>query len=316
MADKNIIVVMGATGAQGGGLARAILADRGGRFALRAVTRKPDSDKARALAAAGAEVVRADADDPASLDPAFAGAYGAFFVTNFWEHYTADRETAQATAMAKAARKAGMQHVIWSTLEDTRRWVPLSDKRLPTLKDKFKVPHFDGKGAADHVFTDERVPTTFLLPAFYWENFLYFGMGPRKGEGEALTLALPLGGTALPGIAAEDIGRCALGIFRKGTSTVGQRIGISGENLTGEQMASKFGQALDREVRFYDMPFDAYRALGFPGADDLGNMFQFQHILGDEFLRSRDPRLSRELNPALQDFDTWLAANVSKVTVG
>ena len=316
MADTQIIVVMGATGAQGGGLARAILADRSSRFAVRAVTRKPDSEKARALASQGAEVVAADADDPPSLERAFAGAYGAFCVTNFWEHYSADREVEQAGAMARAAKAAGLRHVIWSTLEDTRMTVPLSDSRLPTLQGRFKVPHFDGKGAADHLFADAGVPTTYLLPAFYWDNFIHFGMGPRKGDDGSLTLALPLGGVALPGIGAEDIGRCALGIFRDGTGAVGQRIGISGENLTGEQMASKLGRAIGQDVRFYDMPFDAYRALGFPGAEDLGNMFQFQAILGDAFLRSRDARRARALNPQLQDFDGWLAANAARIPIG
>src|SRR5947207_69832 len=147
MADKKILAVIGSTGAQGGGLARAILADKGGPFALRAITRKPDEDKARALASAGAEVVKGDLDDAASIEKAFAGAYGAFCVTNFWEHSSADKEGVQAGHMAQAAKNAGLQHVIWSTLEDTRKRVPLTDSRLPTLQGKFKVPHFDGKGA-------------------------------------------------------------------------------------------------------------------------------------------------------------------------
>ncbi|HEV2104823.1 MAG TPA: NmrA family NAD(P)-binding protein, partial [Candidatus Eisenbacteria bacterium] len=175
MAKRKIIAVFGATGAQGGGLVRAILADRSGAFAVRAITRKPDSDKARELARMGAQVVRADADAPGSLAAALAGAHGAYCVTNFWEHYSPDRETAQATAMARAARKAGVVHVVWSTLEDTRRWVPLSDPRLPTLKERFKVPHFDGKGAADAAFAAEGVPTTYMLAAFYWDNLVGFG---------------------------------------------------------------------------------------------------------------------------------------------
>jgi uncharacterized protein YbjT (DUF2867 family) len=211
MSQQKVIAVMGATGAQGGGLFRAIRADRHGPFVARAITRKPDSEKARALATLGIEVVAGDADDPPSLERAFAGAYGAFCVTNFWEHFSADRETDQATAMARASRKAGVQHVIWSTLEDTRELVPLDDPRLPTLQGKYKVPHFDGKGAADRVFADEAAPTTYLLAAFYWENFLYFGQGPRKGTDGNLALALPLGGVKLPGIAAQDIGKCAYG---------------------------------------------------------------------------------------------------------
>src|SRR5205823_10747233 len=103
--------------------------------------------------------------------------------------------------------------------------------------------------------------------------------GPRRGTDGALVLALPLGGGKLPGIAAEDIGRCAFGVFRGGQSFVGRRIGVAGEILSGPEMASAFSRHLSEQVAFYDMPFDDYRALGFPGADDLGNMFQMQAIL-------------------------------------
>ena len=270
MPAKKIIAVLGATGAQGGGLVRAIAADPDGPFAARAITRKPDSDKARALAALGIEVVAGDADDPSGLDRALAGAYGAFCVTNFWEHFSPDREIAQATNMARATRKAGLQHVIWSTLEDTRKWVPLEDMRLPTLQGKYKVPHFDSKGSVDGVFAREAASTSYLLAAFYWDNFVHFGMGARKNEDGDLVLALPLGGAKLPGIAAGDIGKCAYGIFRRGTSAVGQRFGIAGEILSGAEMASKMAHALGRKVVFSDVPFDVYRGLGFPGAEDLG----------------------------------------------
>ena len=313
MSEKKVIAVIGATGAQGGGLVRAIRADRQGPFVARAVTRKLDSEKAQALARLGVEVVAGDADDPPSLDRAFAGAYGTFCVTNFWEHFSAEREGAQATAMARATRKAGVQHVIWSTLEDTRKTVPLDDARLPTLQGKYKVPHFDSKGAVDRVFAEEAAPTTYLLASFYWENFLNPGMGPRKGPDGDLVLALPLGGAKLPGIATEDIGKCAYGLFRRGTGTVGQRFGVAGEVLSGPDMAAKMGRALGRKVNFNDVPFDVYRGLGFPGAEDLGNMFQFQAILGDEFLRSRDAERSRSLNPELLSFDAWLGANIGRI---
>ena len=110
MADKKVIAVVGAMGAQGGGLVRSIAADRDGPFVARAITRKPDSDKAKAMAALGVEVVAGDADDPPSLERAFAGAHGVFCVTNFWEHFSTEREGAQATAMARATRKAGVAH--------------------------------------------------------------------------------------------------------------------------------------------------------------------------------------------------------------
>src|SRR5437763_786546 len=116
MADKKIIAVMGATGAQGGGLVRAILDDPAGGFAARAITRDVNSEKAKALARAGAEVVAGDVDDPGSLERAFAGAYGAFCVTFYWDHFSPEKELAHAAAMVQAAKGAKLQHVIWSTL--------------------------------------------------------------------------------------------------------------------------------------------------------------------------------------------------------
>ena len=314
MPQNKIIAVFGATGAQGGGLVRAILDDKAGQFAVRAITRKPDSDKGRALAALGAEVVAGDTDDQASLERALAGAYGAFCVTNFWEHFSVDREGKQAANMARATKKAGLQHVLWSTLEDTRKWIPLADPRLPTLQGAYKCPHFDSKGQVDALFAAEAAPTTYLLAAFYWENFIYFGMGPRATP-EGVVLALPLGGVNLPGIAAGDIGKCAYGIFCRGTSTVGQRFGVSGENLSGAELAGKMGSSLGQTVRFQDVPFDVYRGLGFPGAQDLGNMFQFQAIRGEAFQKDRDPLTSRALNPSLQSFDAWLAAHQGQLKI-
>lgn len=317
MPKKKVIVVLGATGAQGGGLARSIAADPDGPFAARAVTRNPGSEKAKALAALGVEVVAADSDDPASLERAFAGAYGAYCVTSYWEIFSVERERAQARAMAHASRQAGLEHVIWSTLEDTTKRVPIDDPRMPVLQGAYNVPHFDSKGAMDAVFEKEGAPTAFLLAAFYWENFIHFGMEPRANADGDLVIALPLGGAPLPGIAAEDIGRCAHGIFRRGpAATVGRRFGISGEILSGDEMAARMGRVLGRKVIFQDVPFDAYRALGFPGADDVGNMFQYHAILGDEFLKARDPGVARELNPVLQDFETWLAANARKIPIG
>jgi len=315
MTTKRIIAVFGATGSQGGGLARAIAADVDGQFTARAITRNPSSDKARALADLGIEVVGADADQPSTLAPALAGAYGAFCVTNFWEHLSADREGAQAAAMARATKQAGLQHVVWSTLEDVRKTVPLDDDRLPTLYGKYKCPHFDSKGEMDEVFKNEGAPTTFMRAAFYWDNFVGFGLGPRRGEDGNLVLALPLGGAKLPGIAAADIGPCAYGLIREGPSTVGTYAGVAGESLTGQEMASKMSRALGQTVNFYDVPFDVFRGLGFPGAEDLGNMFQFQAMTGEEFQRARDPKRSRELYPALMDFDAWLAANAAKIPI-
>ncbi|MCG3114594.1 MAG: NmrA/HSCARG family protein [Candidatus Manganitrophus sp. SA1] len=313
MANKKIIAVVGATGAQGGGLVRAILNDKESGFAVRALTRNVNSDKAKALAQQGVEVVAADIDDVKSVKKAFDGAYGAFCLTNFWEHFSAEKEVAQAKNMAEAAKQAGVQHVIWSTLEDTRKWVPLSDNRMPTLQGKYKVPHFDGKGEADQVFGQAGAPTTLLLTSFYWDNMIYFGMGPKKGPDGKLAITMPMGDKKLPGIAAEDIGKCALGIFKKGREYIGKTVGIAGEHLTGAQMAAALTRALGREVRYNDVPPEVYRSFGFPGADDLGNMFQFKRDFNDDFCAARNLAVSRALNPELQTFDQWLGQAKNRI---
>ncbi|MQS16804.1 NAD(P)H-binding protein [Streptomyces kaniharaensis] len=181
MAESRTITVFGATGRQGGALAGAILTEPEAGLTVRAVTRHPESPAARALQQSGAEVVQADMDDPPSLERALDGAYGAYLVTNFWEHMSAEREKAQAAALALAAEHAGIQHAVWSTLEDTRECIPLDDDRMPTLQGRYKVPHFDAKSEADRYFTDAGVPTTFLRATFYWENLLG-RFGPVRGE--------------------------------------------------------------------------------------------------------------------------------------
>lgn len=313
MADKKIIAVVGATGAQGGGLVRAIMSDVSSNFTARALTRNVNSDKANELAELGAEVVPADLDDIETLKQAFNGAYGAFCVTFFWDHFSPEKEMAQAKAMAKAAKETGLQHIIWSTLEDTRKWVPLSDSRMPTLMGHYKVPHFDSKGEADHVFSEVGVPTTFLLTSFYWDNLIYFGMGPKKGPDGKLAITMPMGDKKLPGIAAEDIGKCAYGIFKQGREFIGKTIGIAGEHLTGAQMAEALTKALGQEVGYNDVPPEVYRSLGFPGADDLGNMFQFNRDFAQDFCGARNIDVTRGLNPSLQTFDGWLAQHKSRI---
>jgi len=315
MDQKKIIVVFGATGAQGGGVARAILNDPRSEFAVRAVTRKPDSDKARELAKLGAEVVSGEIDDPQSLKRVLSGAYGAFFVTFFWDHFSAEKETAEAKNMAQAAKEAGLQHVIWSTLEDTRDYVPLDDQRMPTLQGKYKVPHFDGKGEADKFFVEAGVPVTFLNTTFYWENMLYFGMGPQKQPDGKYALTFPMGNKKLSGISAEDIGKCAYGIFKRGKELIGKRVGIAGDQLSVEEMARVLTKTLGKEVSYHEITPEQYRNLGFPGADDLANMFQFYRDFEEDFTRNHDLNFARELNPELKSFEKWASENAARMAV-
>lgn len=316
MKNKKTIAVVGATGAQGGGLVRAILNDPNSEFAVRALTRDVNSDKAKALAELGAELVNADVDDIESLNAAFKGAYGAFCVTFFWEHFSPEKEQQEAKNMAEAANNAGVEHVIWSTLDDTRKYIPLDDDRMPTLMGKYKVPHFDSKGEANSIFTNMGLPVTLLNTSFYWENMIYFGSGPQKGPDGKLVLTLPMGDKKLPSISSEDIGKCAYGIFQKGSEYIGKTLGVAGGHLTGAQMAESLSKALGQEVVYNAIEPAVYRTFDFPGAEDMGNMFQFNRDFEEDYCGGRSIEESRSLNPALENFDSWLALNKERIPIG
>lgn len=310
---KKIITVFGSTGAQGGGLARAILNDPAGEFSVRAVSRNPESDKAKELKNLGAEVVAGDVDDKASVVKALEGAHGAYFVTFFWAHFSPEKEYEEAKIFAEAAKQTGIKHAVWSTLEDVRNYVPLDDNSIPTLRDKYKVPHFDAKGEADQLFKDLGVPTTFFRASFYWDNFIYFGSGPKKGPDGKYYSTFPLDDKKMAGIASEDIGKCAYGVFKRGDEFIGKTVGVAGEHLSGKEMADKMSKALNVEVIYNNVTPETFRSFGFPGADDLGNMFQFYRDFAEECNSVRDVKFSRELNPELKSFDAWLKENASRI---
>jgi len=314
MADKKIIAVVGSTGTQGGGLCRAILADPNGGFAVRAVTRDPNKDKAKALATNGAQVVKGDLDDVESLKKAFAGAYGVYGVTNFWEHFSGEKEKAQAKNIAEAAKAVGVKHIIWSTLEDTRKLMEAGDKRMPFLQEKYRVPHFDAKAEADAYFAG--LPVTYLVTSFYWDNLYMFGLAPKKGDDGVYSWTFPMGNSKLAGIAAEDIGKVAYGIFKAGQNYIGKTVGITGENLTVEEMGQKLSKGLGiGPVKYNAVDADVYRGFGFPGADEMGNMFQVYRDFEKQVLGARSADVARQLNPQLQNFEQWIAKNKSAIPV-
>jgi uncharacterized protein YbjT (DUF2867 family) len=321
MTAKKIIAVVGATGSQGGGLVRAILADPEGAFTARALTRNPDSGQARALAEQGVEVVAADLDDEASLRRAFDGAYGAFVVTNFWVQRTpeeekartrAEMELAQAAAAARAAKELGLRHVVWSTLEDTRPHFERLGVDVPTVIDGYTVPHFDAKGEANAYFTELGVPTTFLQTTFYYEAFL-LGQGPHRNENGELVLTLPMAENKMALIAADDIGKTALGIFRRGVEFIGKTVSIAGTQATGVELAAMFTAALGEKVVYRPLTHDEVRASGQPFALELANTYQFYSDASEYFCGVRNLDAVRELNPELQPLDVWLNEHKSEI---
>lgn len=301
-----ILAVFGATGAQGGGVVRAALADPARRFTVRALSRHPEADSAQALVAAGAQVQLADLDDAASLEAALEQVDAVFAVTNFWEHFSPEREIRQAANIAWAVRKTGVGHVMWSTLEDTRRFMPLESDRMPTLQGQYKVPHFDGKGYCDALFMASGVPVTRLHTSFYWDNFIHFGSGPVRLPSGDLALILPIGEAAMPGIAVQDIGACAYALFAQGVPASGQRVGIAGEHLTLRSMAASMSRALGETVHPIAMPPEEFARQDFAGADDLANMYQFKRDFETEFRALRPVEATRALHPGLLTFDDWL----------
>ncbi len=304
--SKKIITILGATGAQGGGLVKAILNDPESEFSVRAITRNINSNGAKKLAELGADVVAADLDDKPSLIKAFKGSYGVYAVTFYWDHFDGPRETKQVENIAKAAKEASVKHVVYSTMEDTRDFVPLNDPRLPILHGKYNIPHFDAKGEADHFFDAYNVPVTKMRTSFYWENFINLGMGPQVDSDNKLIFTLPLSSKKLPGIASEDIGKCAFGIFKRGDEFIGKTVGIAGDHTTGEEFAKAFSSAIGKNVSYQPYTFEQYQHLSFPGADDLANMFEFKNIFNNEYVGQRDIEFSKSLNPEIKSFTEWL----------
>jgi uncharacterized protein YbjT (DUF2867 family) len=309
-----IITVFGATGAQGGGLARAILADPARRFAVRAVTRRPHSEAARALARAGATIVAADMNDAASVQRAVDGAYGAYCVTSFWDHASPEVELRHAEMLAEAVARAGVAHVIWSTLEDSRRLVP-PGTRMPVLDGSYNVPHHDAKGEADRFFLERGVPTTLLYTSLYWENLIVGGMGPQRSGDGTLVIGLPIAARRIPWIAAEDIGRSAFGIFARGRGFVGMTVGIAGQHLSGAELALQLSAALGEPVRYEAVTPEAYRAGGHAARAALANMWVFMRECEALYCAARSVEVTRRLNPAVQSFDAWLATNAPCIPV-
>lgn len=314
MTNEKLIAVVGATGSQGGGLVRAILDDPNHEFRVRALTRSANSEKARALTDAGAEVVEADLDDGPSMRRAFEGADGAFVVTNYWAERTPEEEAtrtraamelAQADTAALAAKQAGVGHVVWSTLEDTREFFG-SDQSVPDVDGAYKVPHFDAKSEADAMFREYDVPTTFLRTTLFFEGFAG-SLGPVRGDDGTLLLTLPMADQLMSAIAVGDIGRAALGVFRRGQELVGATVSIAGDHLTGNQYAAALGDTLGEEVLYRPLGWDEFRAQGFPGAVEMGNMFQYYAQNSARFVGDRDLSAVRALNPGLLSFRDWLA---------
>lgn len=285
------VLVLGATGAQGGSLARYLLGHGG---SVRALTRRPDAPVALALSAAGAEVWPGDLDDVASLEHAMAGCDWVFGVTNFWEH--GPREVDHGKNIVDAARRAKAPHLLLSTLESAEQ----------TSRGAIAVAHTETKAAVEAYARASRVVATYVHLPFYFENFLvHFRL--QRGDDGALSFGFPQGDAPLAGIAVRDIGPAIAAIARERGRHVGEAIEIAGDELRGDEYAAEFSAALGCNVRYEHVPVDAYRRLPFQGAEELATMFDYTR----RFVPTRAGEIAaaRRRYPETQTFASWARAN-------
>lgn len=240
MGDQKLILVTGATGQQGGAVARELLA-RG--FPVRAMTRKPDGDRAKALAKSGATVVAGDLDDPVSLDRALAGACGVFAVQNTWEAGV-EREEEQGKRIAELAKKAGVQHFVYTSVGSAHR--------------KTSIPHFENKWRVEEAVRAVKFPSFVILrPVFFMDNFLSPWFKPAIDQGKLMMALKPE--TSLQMIAVADIGRYGLWAFEKPAELNGRALDIAGDSVTMPEAAAAISKAAGRKVEFVRVPIEEVR---------------------------------------------------------
>lgn len=296
MESKPTVLVVGATGAQGGSVARFLLDD--GAFDVRCLSRNLQSDAARALQQKGAKLVQGDLSAPAGLRSALDGCAYVFGVTNFWEHFAAERE--HGKNLIDAVKAAGVEHFVFSTLYSAKR---ISGGKL-------EVPHLDIKAELEDYTRALGIPTTFVHVAYYYENFLSFFV-PQKQPDGSYVFGFPQGDTPLAATAVEDTGGIVLPIFKDPARFRDQTVGVVGDDRPPTEYAQIMSRVLGRTIRYQYVPREQFAALGFPGADDLANMFEFNRLYIPE--RRKDLELCRRLYPKMQDFETWAKANRARL---
>ncbi len=293
--DRPLALVVGATGSQGGSVTRALLAR--GEYAIRAVTRRPQSDEARALRARGVEVVRGDIDDRASMRQALAGVEVAFGVTSYWEHL--EREAELGLRLVDALADSAVRHVVLSTRPSARR----------VSNGEFAIASFDGKARMEDAAIAIGLPATFVRPAFFYENFLSLFVPQRQADGTYL-FGFPQSDAPLAGFAVEDLGDAVADILSRGPKLIGERLPLVGEVSTPADYAAVMSEVSDEVVRYRHVPWEVFLGYGFPGAHDLANTFDFYRT---QTTRSRvDLMMTKALFPGVRNFARWLAEHRSE----
>lgn len=257
MTNAKIIVVSGATGQQGGAAARHLLKQSG--FSVRALTRDPGKPAAKSLAQQGAEIVRADLNDPSGIRKALQGAYGVFSVQNFMETGY-DGEIQQGKTLADAAKAAGVQHLVYSSVVSADR--------------KTGLPHFESKWQIEQHINKLGVPFTVLRPAFFMQNWNGF-LRSQILQG---TLPLPLEPQkSLQQISVDDIGGIAAMAFQSPSRWQGRTLELASEELTMAQVAALLSKVANRRVEYVQIPWDQFRQTA---GEEMTKMYRWFNDVG------------------------------------
>lgn len=292
MEQKKIILVTGATGAQGGSVAKFLLEE--GKFAVRCLTRNPTSGEAMELAAGGAEVVQGSFDDMDSLLYAMQNVYGVFGVTNFWEHF--EKEYQQGKNLVNAVAASNVDYFIYSSL-------PAAEK---ISNGKYKLPHFDIKADLQEYAKSLKPDASFVHVAGYYENFSSFCL-PQKSVDGNYYLQLPQGDTKYASVSVEDLGGVIRTMFRFPEAYKKRTVGVVGADMHCADYASIMSKVLRKNIIYRKISREDYIAQGFPGAEELGNMYTYNK----SYIPNRQLDLieSYGLYPAMQSFESWMIKN-------
>lgn len=280
--DRQLVLVSGATGNQGGAIARELL---GAGWPVRAMTRKPESAAATALAAKGAEVVRADLDDERSLRRALDGAWGAVAVQNTWEAGV-EREEEQGHRFAEIAKAAGIQRFVYQSVASAHR--------------DTGIPHFDNKWRVEQTVRALGFASwTILRPVFFMENLLSPWFKPYIEQG---TLAIGMKPeTRLQSIAVADIGKYGLAVFEQPDKSAGRAFDLAGDELTGPEMAKILSDITGRAIAFYSVPIEQVRE----GSKEFAIMLEWFDAVGYD---ADIQKTARELGVRPTSFREWAKA--------
>ena len=280
--EGKIILVTGATGQQGGAVARHLIKSG---WKVRALVRDENKPAAQEIKKLGAELITGDMADSSTIEKAMKDVYGVFSVQNFWQHGY-EGELKQAKIVADAAKSANVKHFMFSSVGGAER--------------ETKIPHFEVKFEVETYIKNLGLPYTSIRPVFFMENFNTF-FKPVEAEGKTILNLAIKEDTKLQMIAVDDIGAITALAFDNPGEYIGKEIEIAGDELTLKQIAEAFTKGLGKKVVHNELPVEVVRG----NSPELADMFQWFIDKG----YAADIQNIKKIYPGLTSFEQWLKNN-------